>query len=121
MSRIVIAGSFLCLFALTFGSVAGIDGPLEKRSTADHTKFEELHGPFAKGQDVTRACLKCHTEASKQLHETLHWTWRYDHEQTGQRLGKKYVVNSFCGSITANYPRCTSCHIGYGWQDADFD
>lgn len=95
--------------------------PEKQASTADHSKFEELQQTFATGPEVTRACLKCHTEASRQLHKTTHWTWEYNHEKTGQRLGKKYVVNSFCGSVTANYPRCTSCHIGYGWADGNFD
>ena len=102
MSRIAIAGSFLCLFALTFGSVAGTDGPLEKRSTADHTKFEELHGPFAKGQDVTRACLKCHTEAGQQFMKNIHWTWNYENKKTGQLLGKKHLVNTFCTNARGN-------------------
>ena len=44
-------------------------------STADHSKFKELKGPFETGPDVTRACLQCHTEASKQLHKTKHWNW----------------------------------------------
>jgi len=96
--------------------------PVEpKASTADHGKFEELQQELKSGPEVTRACLGCHTEAAKQLHKTTHWTWQFDHEKTGQRLGKRYVVNSFCGSITANYPRCTSCHIGYGWKDGSFD
>jgi octaheme c-type cytochrome (tetrathionate reductase family) len=110
-------GLALCLAA----SPGGAATPEKKASTADHSKFEELQQAFASGPDVTRACLQCHTEAAKQLHKTTHWTWEYNHEQTGQRLGKKYVVNSFCGSITANYPRCTSCHIGYGWSDGTFD
>ncbi len=35
--------------------------------------------------------------------------------------GKKNAVNNFCISIKSNWPRCTSCHVGYGWKDADFD
>src|SRR5690606_24804870 len=23
--------------------------------------------------------------------------------------------------VPSNYPRCTSCHAGYGWKDKDFD
>lgn len=90
-------------------------------STADHRQFEALQGPFATGPDVTRACLGCHTEAAKQVHDSIHWTWEYTHPTTGQRLGKRYVVNNYCGSITTNYPRCTSCHVGFGWEDASFD
>jgi octaheme c-type cytochrome (tetrathionate reductase family) len=90
-------------------------------STADHSKFEALQGPFATGPDVTKACLSCHTEAAKQLHQTKHWRWELTHPDTNQTLGKKTVINSFCGAIASNYARCTSCHIGYGWKDANFD
>ncbi len=91
------------------------------KSTADHSKFEALKGPFTSGPEVTKACLTCHTEASKQVHKSIHWTWTYKHEGTGQTLGKKSVVNSFCGNVTSNEPRCTSCHAGYGWTDRNFD
>ncbi len=90
-------------------------------STADHRQFDELAGPFETGPDVTRACLECHTEAAEQVHDSIHWTWEYSHPATGQRLGKKFVVNNYCGSITTNYARCTSCHVGFGWEDPSFD
>ncbi len=88
----------------------------DKTSTADHTQFKALQGPFSSGPEVTQACLRCHTEAAKQLQQSLHWTWEYDHPVTGQTLGKRHVINSFCGSVTSNEPRCTSCHTGYGSQ-----
>ncbi|MBK9083509.1 MAG: tetrathionate reductase family octaheme c-type cytochrome [Rhizobiales bacterium] len=91
------------------------------RSTADHSKFEALKGPFASGPEVTKACLTCHTEASKQVHKSIHWSWAFKNEATGQTLGKKNVINAFCGNLTSNEPRCTSCHAGYGWKDATFD
>ena len=93
----------------------------ENKSTADHTKFEELQVQFASGPEVTKACLNCHTEAAKQLHRTTHWTWAFDNELTGQMLGKKNVINNFCIATATNWPRCTSCHIGYGWKDDSFD
>ncbi|MES9843447.1 MAG: tetrathionate reductase family octaheme c-type cytochrome [Candidatus Sedimenticola sp. PURPLELP] len=92
-----------------------------KDSTADHTKFEALQADFKTGPEVTKACLTCHTEASSQLHKTNHWTWAYRNEVTGQELGKKNVVNNFCVATATNWPRCTSCHIGYGWKDNTFD
>ena len=107
------------LIAIATAGFANVSA--EPSSTADHRQFQELQQAFATGPEVTRACLGCHTEAARQVHKTTHWTWRFDHQKTGQRLGKRYVVNSFCGSITANYPRCTSCHIGYGWKDDRFD
>jgi hypothetical protein len=31
------------------------------------------------------------------------------------------TINNFCINLNGNWPRCTSCHIGYGWKDANFD
>ncbi|MEG3637773.1 tetrathionate reductase family octaheme c-type cytochrome [Magnetococcus sp. PR-3] len=90
-------------------------------STADHTTFKVLEGPFKVGPDVTKACLTCHSKASHQLMKTTHWTWAFENELTGQTLGKKHVVNNFCVATATNWPRCTSCHIGYGWKNANFD
>lgn len=90
-------------------------------STADHSKFEELQQAFSTGPEVTKACLGCHTEAGKQLHKTTHWTWAFENHLTGQTLGKKNVLNNFCVATATNWPRCTSCHIGFGWKDDNFD
>lgn len=90
-------------------------------STADHREFDILRQSFATGPEVTRACLSCHTEAARQIRETIHWTWSFTHPETGQQLGKRHLVNNFCMGIASNWARCTSCHVGYGWRDADFD
>jgi len=90
-------------------------------STADHSKFEELKGPFANGPDVTRACLKCHTEAGHQFMKNIHWTWTYENTETGQLLGKKHLVNTFCTNARGNEGMCAQCHAGYGWKDETFD
>ncbi|MCB1923505.1 MAG: tetrathionate reductase family octaheme c-type cytochrome [Gammaproteobacteria bacterium] len=110
---------FLLFFIVLASAVLSAQAHAE--STADHSKFEELKGPFDSGPAVTRACLGCHTEAAKQLHKTTHWTWAFDNPVTGQQLGKKNIVNNFCVATASNWPRCTSCHIGYGWKDANFD
>ncbi|GAB4212087.1 MAG: tetrathionate reductase family octaheme c-type cytochrome [Rhodoferax sp.] len=91
------------------------------KSTADHSKFKELDREFASGPEVTQACLSCHTEAAKQVHQTQHWKWEFKNPQTGQVLGKKHVVNNFCTSVKSNEAACNSCHIGYGWKDDNFD
>ncbi len=104
------------LFAETFHPP--VDSLL--RSTADHTKFDELKKEFKSGPEVTVACLRCHTEAAKQIHRTKHWTWEVLMKD-GKMLGKQHVVNNFCISVESNEPRCTSCHIGYGWKDRTFD
>ncbi len=62
--------------------------------TADHRKFEVLKKDFTSGPEVTKACLTCHTEAAKQVHADIHWTWKWggDGQPEG---GKRVVVNNF--------------------------
>ncbi len=118
---------FLLLAALAIAAADGASGAVEERrsktpgATADHNKFEVLKGPFTSGPEVTKACLSCHTEASQQVMNTIHWTWEFKHPVTGQLLGKRHTINSFCGNLRSNEPRCTSCHAGYGWRDANFN
>ena len=99
----------------------GCTHALAAGGTADHSKFKALQRPLETGEDVTRACLRCHTEASKQVMASRHWTWAYTNPDTGQKLGKKTMLNGFCIGDRSNEPFCQSCHIGYGWKDASFD
>ncbi len=92
-----------------------------KASTADHRKFDVLKQEFKNATEVTKACLSCHTEAAKQVMETYHWTWERRDVLTDKTVGKKYVINNFCIAVVSNWRRCTSCHAGYGWKDANFD
>ena len=114
------------LAALSFTATAA-DAPAapakaaKPASTADHAKFDELKGPFASGSDVTRTCLKCHTEAAAHVMKDKHWSWRHTNPETKQELGKTKVINNFCVAAPSNYATCTSCHIGYGWKDGSFD
>ncbi|KAA3614149.1 MAG: tetrathionate reductase family octaheme c-type cytochrome [Calditrichaeota bacterium] len=87
----------------------------------------EMAGPFNSPQEVTEACLSCHEDAAKQIMSTTHWTWLSadsmlvpGHDQK-MRVGKKNVFNNFCIALNSNWPRCTSCHVGYGWKDTLFD
>ncbi|HPR47454.1 MAG TPA: multiheme c-type cytochrome [Spirochaetota bacterium] len=94
---------------------------------ADHSRFPELQRKFTRPEDVTRACLKCHNLAGKQIMKTSHWLWsRKSDKMPGRKgtmveAGKKNIINNFCIALTSNEPRCTSCHIGYGWKDGTFD
>lgn len=90
-------------------------------STADHSKYEELDRTFSSAPEVTKACLKCHTEAAKQIHKTKHWKWEFLNPENNQRLGKKNILNNFCITPQSNWAGCTACHIGYGWKDNNFD
>jgi octaheme c-type cytochrome (tetrathionate reductase family) len=97
-----------------------ISGPLSG-GTADHNKFESLHQSFTSGPEVTRACLQCHTEAGTHFIRNIHWTWSYIHPETGQQLGKRYLINNFCTNARGNEGMCAQCHAGYGWRDEQFD
>jgi len=95
--------------------------------TADHSKFRELNRKFTKPEDVIRTCLSCHNLAGKDIMKTSHWLWtRKTTRLKGKEgksvdVGKKNIINNFCVAVTSNEPRCTSCHIGYGWKDQNFN
>ncbi len=93
----------------------------ESNVEVNHSKFEILKQDFSSGPEVTKACLSCHLDAATEIQSTSHWTWEYEHPETGQILGKQNVINSFCIALDSNEPRCTSCHVGYGWTDDTFD
>lgn len=96
------------------------------RRVPDHKELVKLEGPVD-GPAVTRNCLSCHEKEGQAVLKTAHWNWQgpspytVGHEKRND-LGKRYsTVNNFCINLNGNWPRCTSCHIGYGWKDADFD
>ena len=76
---------------------------------------------------VTKECLRCHDAAAEDMLSSAHWLWRGPSPFTvGAEkridLGKATnTINNFCVALPSNWPRCTSCHAGYGWKDAGFD
>lgn len=92
-----------------------------------HVDHRELMpGPYATGQEVTSACLECHAEAADQVTHTTHWTWESEPVMLPGRTepvttGKKNSINNFCIGIQGNWASCTACHVGYGWEDEQFD
>lgn len=98
-------------------------GLLAGASMVSANDHHEITGPFATPMDVTKKCLECHEDASRHVMATSHWTWENEQVINGKKVkrGKKNAMNNFCISINANWPRCTSCHVSYGWEDASFD
>ncbi len=81
---------------------------------------------FEDGPAVTRACLDCHPRAARELMQTSHYQWLGDAEtlpgfSQPVRMGKRNLINNYCIGIEGNWPKCTSCHAGYGWKDAEYD
>lgn len=90
----------------------------------DHSKFEILQQKFKSPQDVTKACLSCHNLTAHDIMQNSHWNWeRATVNEKGDtvKYGKKNLLNNFCIGLSSNEPRCTSCHIGYGWKNEKFD
>lgn len=98
-----------------------LGNPAPSQGGIDHSVFEILQQDFETPQDLTKACLTCHIDSANEIMHTTHWTWEYVNETTGQTIGKKNELNNFCVATSSNEPRCTSCHVGYGWKDDSFD
>jgi octaheme c-type cytochrome (tetrathionate reductase family) len=96
------------------------------KKVPNHNQLVKLEGsvdPYA----ITKNCLSCHEKEGDAILKTAHWKWHgsspytLGHE-TRTDLGKKSnTINNFCINLNGNWPRCTSCHIGYGWEDENFD
>ncbi len=105
-------------------SASAVDNPWdnvpERRIHVAHTDI--ITGPFETPQDVTRTCLSCHPDAAKNVMMTSHWTWESKETDVPWRdepvtIGKINQINNFCISAQTNQKSCTSCHIGYDWQE----
>ncbi len=90
-------------------------------AATDHATL--IKGPFQTGPEVTKKCIECHENEAGEVMKTTHWTWSSEQKVNGKTInrGKKNTLNNFCISVSGNWPRCTSCHVGYGWRDASFD
>ncbi len=89
-------------------------------ASVDHTKFPVLRKRFARPQDVTTACISCHTERHLEVMRSSHWNWErleYIEGKGIRSVGKRNILNNFCIGITGNEQSCTRCHIGYGWSN----
>ncbi len=90
----------------------------------DHSQFAELQKDFKQPQEVTEACLSCHTKRGEELLTNHHWLWEREAYIEGRGvvyLGKKNLVNNFCTGIGGSEATCNKCHAGYGWEDDSFD
>lgn len=84
-------------------------------TTADHSEMDLLNQDFKSGDEITQACITCHTKASDQFKETIHWTWKVPSEKPGIMNGKAgHAVNNYCISANAMEDKgCLSCHAGW--------
>lgn len=95
---------------------------LASTATASH---QDMIGDvdFKTGPEVTKMCMECHEKETADFMKTVHWTWSKPQKSRGKTIeyGKINALNNFCIGLPGNWPRCTSCHAGFGWKDASFD
>ncbi len=96
------------------------------KKVPDHKELVKLQGKPGP-REVTANCLTCHEKEGRAILKTSHWKWQgpspftQGHEKRND-LGKRHnTINNFCINLNGNWARCTSCHIGYGWKDQNFD
>ncbi|MGB5987489.1 MAG: Ni/Fe-hydrogenase cytochrome b subunit [Desulfobacterales bacterium] len=96
------------------------------KKVPNHNQLVQFKGPVD-ALAVTQNCLSCHEKEGRAILETAHWNWHghspytVGHEKRIDLGKKSATINNFCINLNGNWPRCTSCHIGYGWQDENFD
>ena len=136
MKKIILTLTFLGLIVISFVIVIRsstynppqVDDLREKykvraSSNADHSKFAILNKKFQSPQQVTAACISCHTGRHKEVMNSSHWNWERPEYIEGKGivyLGKKNAVNNFCIGTQTNEQACAKCHIGFGMSDKGF-
>ena len=121
----------ILIFLQSFGKKQLIQDPLmdqpiieSKMKIVDHSDFEVLQKEFKTGPELTAACLSCHNQRQHEIMQTAHWKWERDEYIEGKgvvSLGKKNILNNFCIGVSGSEESCTRCHIGYGYENKDFD
>jgi octaheme c-type cytochrome (tetrathionate reductase family) len=90
----------------------------------DHRKLPDLQREFSTPQEVTEACIACHTERHREVMASAHWNWERVSYVEGRGVaaaGKKNVLNNFCLGAQSNELACAKCHIGFGMTNDHFD
>jgi octaheme c-type cytochrome (tetrathionate reductase family) len=84
---------------------------------------DKIQGPISDPKKVTQKCLECHAESAQEVMQTQHWNWQQQQvvNNKEQLYGKRNAMTNFGIAVDGNWPHCTRCHIGYGWENASFD
>ena len=97
---------------------------IKRVPSVDHSKLPALQKKFRTPQEVTLACLSCHTERGTEVMASTHWNWAREEYIAGHGIrfvGKKDILNNFCIGVSSNLEECDACHAGYGYVDSTFD
>ena len=91
--------------------------------SVDHSKFAILQKKFTNPQQVTEACVSCHTGRGIEVMHSSHWNWEREEYVKGRGIiyiGKKNAINNFCIGVEGNEQSCAKCHIGFGMTSTQF-
>ena len=73
----------------------------------------------------TQSCLTCHEQEGFEMLNTGHFRWAGKAVNIvgleDQEHGKNDLINNFCIANATNEQRCSQCHAGFGYRDADYD
>ena len=88
-------------------------------TTVDHSRLKPLDKVFTSGDEVTAACVSCHTEAETQFKKTIHWTWIDPASDKEILTGKGgHSINNFClNTNKMNDKGCLVCHTGWNGKE----
>ncbi len=95
--------------------------------SSDAYEPEQLHKGYFEEHpyEGTESCMDCHGKIGDDLLTTGHFKWEGVSANIkgfeGDIHGKKDILNNFCIAIPTNEGRCTQCHIGYDYKDANYD
>ena len=96
------------------------------KNGTDHRDLVRIESK-ADALGITKVCLSCHEVQARAMLCTAHWNWQgpspftVGHERRVDLGKRSQVINNSCIALSGNWPRCTSCHVGYGWRDEAFD
>ncbi len=102
------------------------------QSTGDFIEYAEEHEVDIhylyfdlRPYEGTKTCLMCHEEEGTEMLDSAHFKWEGKVDNIvgleGKTHGKNDLINNFCIAVATNEGRCTQCHAGYGYKDANYD
>ena len=97
---------------------------IKPEPSVNHSLLRPLQKEFTTPQEVTEACISCHTERHKEVMNSAHWNWERVSYIEGRGIasaGKKNVLNNFCLGAQSNELSCAKCHIGFGMTNNHYD
>ncbi|RLC17952.1 MAG: cytochrome C, partial [Deltaproteobacteria bacterium] len=133
-SAVILATALFCSFQPAFASTPADSDEAPGRelakqavkgtsrwTTTDHSHHEILKQNFTTGEEITKACISCHSSVTEQFHKTIHWTWLAEGDKDGKTYGKAGdSVNTFCLSGNKMEDKgCLKCHPGWNKKGVD--